>query len=192
MRSKDKSSRGAEGLRILHKTSDGEGSARRRKKSLARVPSISFNELVEATYQAASQEKAGWKTLAVEKTVSASGHVRRKAVNYTRDTKSRLLPKLTGRDGPLFILNRALGLSEINQGLLKINSGDLGFEGIPCTVHLPQVNQTIETLIKPEYRFTKGFRNSPHLAAAVSGKKRMMMTELGSDDDKPQLQITFY
>lgn len=181
------------GLRILRKTSDAyEEHASRSIHEHFVTPHMSFNELAEANEKARQQAREGWKDLGVEKTVSSKGVVRRKNINYGRDATSKLLPKLTGQSGPLYSLNRLLGLSEINQGLLKINAGDLPSSGIKVKVHLPQVNQVIEAVIQPEFRFAKGIRSSPFLRQAISGKKRMSLIELGSDSDTPQIQITFY
>jgi len=180
-------------LRILRKTADADDERvlKSVREHLA-TPTLSFNEVMEANDKAKQQARSGWKDLAVEKTVSPKGVVRRKNINYGRDTTSKLLPKLTGKDGPLYTLNRLLGLSEINQALIEIQSGDLPSASIPVVVHLPQINQTIETEIIPRFRFGKNFRSAGLLHKLLSGKKRMVLTELGSDSDTPQLQITFY
>ncbi len=177
------------GLRVLRKTAEsGEAPSGRVSQEI----SLSWNEVVEANHQSKVQAREGWKDLSVEKTVSRKGVVRRKNINYGRDTASKLIPKLTGKSGPLYSLNRLLGLSEINQGLIEIQSGDLPSVEIPVTIHLPQVNQVINTVLIPRFRFGKGFRKSPAMLTALAGKKRMVLVELGSDSDVPQLQITFY
>lgn len=173
------------GLKILKKTG-----VPAKKQRVNEPPGITWDEMVDANQ--AYRAKEGWKDLAVEKTVSTRGVVRRRNINYGRDAQSKLLPKLTGKSGPLLVLNRPLGLSEINQGLIKINAGDLQFEGIPVTVHLPQINKTIEAVIQPEFRFGRGLRNTKFLYKSIAGYKRMLLAELGSDSDKPNIQITFY
>ena len=180
-------------LRILRKTADsGDERVVKSVRERLATPSMTFNEVMDAHATARQQLREGWKDLSVEKTVSPKGVVRRKNINYGRDTSSKLLPKITGKEGPLYSLNRLLGLSEINQGLIEIQSGDLPSIEIPVTVHLPQANQVISTVLIPRFRFGKGLRRNKTLRAVMSGKKRMVLTELGSDSDTPQLQITFY
>ena len=157
---------------------------------------ISLNELAEANIKEMRKSEIDHTNVPLGGVVGKNGRVRRPHINYTLAEKSKFIRQALGIDRPLFALNRVLGLSEINQGLVEINSGDMAPEGtgvgIPVIVHLPQAGKVIETVLVPKFRFGAGLRQSKHLKTALSGKKRMVLVEVACDGDKPQFMMTFY